>query len=181
MENVQKYFFPLSVVAALVAIWAVLRKPSNAATQIVQTGNSGYQPGTTAPLSPQTIQMGAPSATFNYNYIQTATQNPLSTNPSSAYQPNLLPSSYLTFNLPASSDTTKQAMAQVMQSTVGCGSVRSSCGGCSPDHQSPEAGTCHSQVPTNRYTDGAGACLTTKPKIASLKRSLLNIAGYAGA
>jgi hypothetical protein len=179
MENAQKYFFPLSVVAALVAIWAVLRKPSSAVPSVIQSSNVP-SPAVTPPLQPQTVVMPSPSATFNYNYINAAAQNPLSPNPTAAYQPQLAPSSYLTFNLPAASDTTKQAMAVAVGQAGGCGSAKPSCG-CAADHQTPEAGTCRTQIPTNRFSDGAGACLTTKPKIAGLKRSLLNLAGYVGA
>jgi hypothetical protein len=166
MQNPEKIFYPLTVVAAIVGIWYFFSKSGNsvgAQNTVTSAGPSGLE-GQLAPIGQVLAQpLQAPPG---IQYIINAAKDPQSTNPG-APDPQTGPPNYLTYNLgpnlvlSKSLDLAASQELDRVQKAAKKGGCGGSCGGCS------KSTTCISPCneTNSRFTDGRGACMVTQPDV----------------
>lgn len=180
MKTLEKFGYPLMILAAILGIVIFFRKQQPPIVQTVSAPNAtGY--GAIPPLTQTLVQptQVSPSPTVFY----AALSNPYSPAPQTNVTDNVgpVPPSYLTYNQGPSDSLIKaiQAVDTELPTVAGAGMGGScgcsgSCGGCS------SAKTCKSpcDVINARYPDGRGGCLVSHiPARASLKQAA-NLGDY---
>jgi hypothetical protein len=149
-SKIERYFFPLGVLAAVVGIWAAFRKQVPAAA-VLQPSDASSGVPTYDSESPGAMNIGAPVLTFN---PAQAIANPLSNMPSAATPQQAAAPQYLSFNFgpnldfspnkqPATSNVRLQQQAAQNPSGCGCG-------------QASSCQTCGKII--SNFPDGSGSC-----------------------
>lgn len=165
----EKFFFPLMVVAAVVGIWAIFRKPATVTTQTqpsaAPSGIPNYATESPTSYNVQTPQLGnAPALVY--------LQNPMSNNPAAKVQPDK-PPTYLAFNFGPSHDLTKVPDSNLHQEQEAAQGKSTGCGGC----QSNSCNSCDQNK--NTFPDGQGRTALAsshRAQIVNAPRSFLEIA-----
>lgn len=181
MKNVERFFFPVMIFAAIVTIWVYLRGKAGATQAIVNSpatnipGVGQQIPGLTQVLFAPAMGGGSggpPQATPSIAANITAARDPLSVNPGAT--PISYPPSYLTYNYGPQFAFSKLPLVDPMVSAAiksgscGCGGKCDSCKSCvSPCDQA-----------NARYPDGRGTCLGKKVSPLLVSKTLANVGTF---
>jgi len=182
MKNVERFFFPVMIFAAIVTIWVYLRGKSGG-TQAIVNNPATNVPGTTTQLPGLTQVLytpgtgggsgGPPQSVPSIASNAVAANAPTQAAPSTSFS---TAPSYLTYNFGPDFAFSKIPVADAMlmqqQAAAAGGSKSCGCGGgCSKSCVSCDASN-------SRYPDGRGSCLAKKVSPALVNRTAQNIQSF---
>lgn len=182
MTNTEKYAFPVIVGAAILGIWAALRKPGSSPAGYTTAGLASSGAGL-PPIPPAMGQYLAPVPSTapsiapagagsgqNRSIINLVQSSPWNPNP---FSNGGFPPAQWTYNQPPAGDWNKHIAGLVASSQE---PASGGCGGCSGCGSKSGGSKCaaRSDNTNNRFSDGRGGCLTTKPKVGDTTPAALN-------